>query len=133
MGVQVAIVLARAERAVFLCNKEKRGGLWGLGRNDSSSLKVFINEGFACFLFLRINGIYLSDLGNKLWLKIDGVVIWSMGGKKVMSFLQEYIIKVQAPVQNLLIRDFGSLGQFSGQGDLIEVFTIKICLREVLT
>ena len=32
-----------------------------------------------------------------------------------------------------MIRGPGGLSQFSGQGNLIEVFTISVCLREVLT
>ena len=65
MGVQVSIVLARTERTIFLCYKEKGGSLRGFGRYNSSSLKVFIDEGFAHFLFLWVERVHFSDLGNE--------------------------------------------------------------------
>ena len=65
VGIQVLIVLARAERTIFFCNEEERGGLWGFGQNNSSGFEVFLDENFAYLLFLWIKGIYLSNLRNK--------------------------------------------------------------------
>ena len=59
------IVLTRAERAIFLSNKEERCSLWGLGWDNSSGLKVFIDESLTCFLFFRIKGVYLSNFWNE--------------------------------------------------------------------
>ena len=44
MGVDVVIVLAGTEHAVFPQDKEEEGCLWGLGGDDLSFLEVFINE-----------------------------------------------------------------------------------------
>ena len=109
MGVQVSIVLARTERAIFLCYKEKGSGLWGFGRDNLSGLKVFRG------------------------LKIDGVVIGPVGRKNIVGLLREYIFKVRTPIRNFLIGGLCHLGEFGGQGDLIEMFTIGILLRKVLT
>ena len=56
-----------------------------------------------------------------------------MRGEDIMGLFGEYVFKVGAPVRDLLVGGFGSLGQFGGQNDLVEVFTVKIPLREVLT
>ena len=69
------ILLARMERTVHFRDKEKGSGLWGFGRNDSSGLQMFVDESLACFLFLQVERIYLSDLWNKRGLKVNGVVI----------------------------------------------------------
>jgi hypothetical protein len=41
MGVEILVVLARAEFAVLLFHKEERGGLRGLGGSNLSATKVF--------------------------------------------------------------------------------------------
>ena len=43
-----------------------------------------------------------------------------------MGLFGEYVFR------DLLVGGCGSLGQFGGQNDLVEVFTVKISLREVL-
>ena len=58
-----------------LGNKEERGSLGRFRQDDLSSLEIFINESFTDFLFFRIEGIHLSDLGNKQWFKINSVII----------------------------------------------------------
>ena len=94
MGVQVSIVLARMKRTVFLCHKEKGGGLWGFGWDNSSSLKVFIDKGLACFLFLWVEGVHLSDLRNERGLKVNGVVVQSVGRENIVSFLGKHVFEV---------------------------------------
>ena len=133
VGVQVSVVLARAKRTILLCDKEERGGLWGFRRDYSSSFKVFVDEHFTGFLFLRVEGIYLGNFGNKRRFKVDGVVVGSMGRKYVVGFLREHIFEIRTPIGDFLIRGFRCLGKFGGQGDLIEMFAIEILLREVLT
>ena len=133
MGVQVSIVLARTEQAIFLCYKEKEGSLRGFGRDNSSGLKVFIDEGLACFLFLWVERIHLSDLGNEQGLKVNGVVVGSVGRKNVVGLFGEHVCKVRTPIRNFLIGGLCHLGEFGGQGDLVEMFAIEILLREVLT
>ena len=66
----------------------------GLGRDNSSSLQMFIDKILARFLFLWVEGVYLSDFWNKGRFKINGVVIWSMGSKNIVRFLGKYILEV---------------------------------------
>ena len=132
MRVQISIILARAEQTILLCNKKEGSGLWRLGWDDSSGLQMFINEGLASFLFLQVKRVHFSDLWNERGFEINGVVIWSMRRQNVMGFLREHILEVGTPIRDLLIRDFSSLGQFGGQGDLVEMFAIEILLKEVL-
>ena len=75
MGIQVSIIFARVERAVFLCNEEERSSLRGLGWNDSPSSKMFFNEIFAHLLFFWVKRIYFSNLWDERWLQVNGMVI----------------------------------------------------------
>ena len=61
------------------------------------------------------------------------MVIGSVGRKNIVGSLREYILEIRTPIRNLLIRSLRCLGEFGGQRDLIEMFTIGILLREVLT
>ena len=133
VGVQVAIVLTWAERAILLSNEEEGCGLRGFGWDDPSSLQMFVNESFACFLFFWIEGVYLSDFWNEQWFEVNGVIIWLMRGENIMGLLREYVFEVGTPVRDLLIGGFGGLGQLGGQGNLAEMFAVKILLREILT
>ena len=94
---------------------------------------MFVNEGLAHLLFLWVERVYFSDLWNERGFEVYGVVIWSMGRENIMGLLGEYIFKVRTPIRDRLIGGFSSLGEFSGQGDFVEVFAIEILLREVLT
>ena len=49
------------------------------------------------------------------------------------GLLREHVFEIRTPTKNLLIRNLSSLGQFGGQGDLIEMFAVGVLLREVLT
>ena len=40
-----------------------------------------------------------------------------------MGLLREHIFEVGTPIRDLLIGNFSSLGQFGGQGDLVEMFS----------
>ena len=93
---------------------------------------MFIDESLACFLFLWVKRIYFSDLWNERGFEINGVVIWSMRGENIMGLLREPVFEIRTPIRDLLIGDLSSLGQFSGQGDLIEMFAVGILLREIL-
>ena len=94
---------------------------------------MFMNEGLAHLLLLWVERVHFSDLWNERGFEVDGVVIWSMGRENIMGFLRERVFKVGTPIRDRLIGDFSSLGEFGGQGDLVEVFAIEILLREVLT
>ena len=133
MGIQVPIILARAKRTIFLCYKEKGSGLWGLGWNNSSGLKVFIDEHLACLLFLWVERVYLDDLWDERGFKVNGVVIWSVGRKDIVGIFREHIFEVGPPIRDFLVGGLRSLGEFGGQGNLVEKFSVEILLREVLT
>ena len=75
MGVEISIVLARAEGSVFLGDKEKQCCLRRLGRDDAACFEVFIDEHSTCFVFLRVQWVDLGDFGGKQQFKINGVVI----------------------------------------------------------
>ena len=55
---------------------------------------MFIDESFACFLFLWVKGIYFGYLRNKGGLKVNGVVIWLVGRKNVVGLLGEHAFEV---------------------------------------
>ena len=93
---------------------------------------MFMNEGLAHLLFLWVERVHFSDLWNERGFEVNGVVIWSMGRENIMGLLGEHVFEVRAPIRDLLIRGFCSLGEFGGQGDLVEMFAIEILLREVL-
>ena len=133
VGVQVSVVLARAKRTIFFCNKEEGSGLWGLGRNDSSSFKVFIDKCLTCLLLLWVKRVDLGNLWNERRFEVNGVVIGLVGRKNIVGGFRKYILEIRTPVGNFLIWSFRCLGEFGGQRDLIEVFAIEILLREVLT
>ena len=107
--------------------------MWGFGWDNSSGLKVFFDECFACVLFLRVKRVYLGDLWNERGFKVNGVVVRSVRRKNVVSLLREHVFEVGTPIRNFLIGSLCHLGEFGGQCDLIEMFAIEILLREVLT
>ena len=86
------------------CNKEEGSGLWGFGWDDLSSLKVFIDECLAGFLFLRVERVYLGDLWNERGFKVYGVVIGLVGRKNIVGCFREYILEIRTPIGNFLIR-----------------------------
>ena len=133
MGVQVLVVLAGAKRTIFFSNKEEWSGLWGLGQNDSAGFKVFIDKCFTCLLLLWVKRVDFGDLWNERRFEINGVVIRSVRGKNIVGTFGEYVLEIRTPVGNFLIRSLRCLGEFGGQCNLVEVFTIEILLREVLT
>ena len=75
---------------------------------------MFVDESFACFLFLWVKRIHLSDLWNERELGVNGMVIWSMGRENVMGLLKEHIFEVRTPIGDLLIGNLSSLGQLGG-------------------
>ena len=80
---------------------------------------MFLKEGFASHHLLEIEGVYLGNFRSKHGLKINGVVIRSMGWEFVMGLLREYILKFLALIQNSrfilasVLHDLGGNGYFS--------------------
>ena len=77
MAVKVAIVLTRVECSILFRNEEEWGSLWGFGEYNASGLKMFIDESLASFLFSRVKGIDLCDLGDKGIFEFEGMKVGS--------------------------------------------------------
>ena len=86
MFVDVAVVLAWAESSVFLFDKEKGGGLRGVGRADLSRRQVLIQKVFGSFSLIGGKGVYLPNLRCKGIIKVDLVIVGSRGGNVIGSF-----------------------------------------------
>ena len=63
-----------------------------------SSLKMFIDESFASFLFGRIKRVDLRNLGDKGILEFNGVIEGSMRRENVIGFFREDISDISAKV-----------------------------------
>ena len=85
MGIQVSVVLAWAQGAVFLGNKEEGRGLWRFRQDDMSGFQMFFDEGLACLHLLRVQGINFGDFRGKSWFEVNDMVIRLMWRKFVMS------------------------------------------------
>ena len=85
MAIKVAIILTRTECSILFQNEEEWGGLWGFGGYNVSSLKIFIDESLASFLFGRVKRIDLRDLGDKGILEFNGVINGLMRGKNIIG------------------------------------------------
>ena len=107
--------------------------MWGFGWDYPSSLEVFLDELLTGLLFLWVKRVYLGNLWNKRGFKVDGMVVGSMGREYIVGFLGEHILKIRTPIRDFLIGGFRCLCKFGGQSDLIEMFSIEILLREMLT
>ena len=59
--------------------------------------EMFFNKIFASLHLHRVEQVDLCNFGDKVGVKLDGVVIGMMGRKLVMSFLWEDVGKVFAP------------------------------------
>ena len=55
---------------------------------------MFIDESLAHFLFFWVKGIYFGYLRNEGGLKVNGVVIWSVGRKNIVGLLGERVFKI---------------------------------------
>ena len=58
---------------------------------------MFFNEGFTSFHFCWVERVDLGDLGGKVWMEFNGMIIEMMGRKLVVGFLREDICKVITP------------------------------------
>ena len=70
----------------------------GFQRNNSSGFQVFFNKGLACLHLHRIERVDFGNFGNEVGAKFDGVVIGTMRGELVMSFLREDVCEVFTPI-----------------------------------
>ena len=115
--VQVVIILTRAESSILPWDEEEWGSLWGLGRYNSSSFQVFIDESFASLFFGRVKRVDLGNLGNEGVLEFDDVIKRSMRRENVVSFLREDIGEVSAKIGDWDFLGFVSLGQLGQDCD----------------
>ena len=87
--VEVTIVLAGAEFAIFLFDKEERGCLGGIGRTNLSSSQVFLQEVLSSFLFIWRKWVDFAYLRREGFIKIDFMIVGSGRGDMVGHFLRE--------------------------------------------
>ena len=89
MFVEVSVVLAGAKFAVSPFNKEEGGGLWGVGRTNLSSGKVFFKEVLGGFFLIGREGVDFAYLRCKGVVEIDLMVIGLGWGNMVSCFFRE--------------------------------------------
>ena len=111
MAVKIVIVLTRVECSILFWNEEEWGSLGGFGGYDVSSLKMFIDESLASFLFSRVKRIDFRNLGGKGILEFNGVVKGSMRGENIIGLFREDISKISAQVWDWDFPWFLSLGE----------------------
>ena len=87
MGVEISIVLAGVKGAIFLWDKEERGGLGRFGRDYTSSFQVLFDEHLTGFHFLRVQGVDFGDLRGESWPEVNDMVVGSMRWEFFMGFL----------------------------------------------
>ena len=59
MFIHVAVILAGAEAAILFFDKEEWGCLRGVQGSNLSTVKVFLEEVFRGFTFIRRKGVHL--------------------------------------------------------------------------
>ena len=94
---------------------------------------MFINGGFAGFLFCWVEQVYLSDLRNEGVLEFDGMIERAMWGKYVIGLFRKDIGKGRTEVGDRDVLWFVGLGELSRDGDLIDVFICSPCPKAILT
>ena len=70
------------------------GGFQGY---DLSGSEMFFDEGFTSFHLCWVERVDLGDLGGKVQMEFNGMIIGVMGRKLVVGFLREDIHEVVAP------------------------------------
>ena len=98
VGVQVLVVLARAEGSVLLWYKEEGGSFGGFWGDDSSGSQMFLNKRFAHFHFRWVERIDLGNFRSEVRMKFNGVVIGTVGRELVMGLLWKDVHKVFTPL-----------------------------------
>ena len=81
------IVLTGAKSSIFLGDKEEWGSLRRFGRDNTTGLEVFFDEGFTSIFFCGVQWVDFGDLGNKSVLEVNSVVKWAMRGELLIGFL----------------------------------------------
>ena len=85
VAVKVVIILAGVECSILFLNEEEWGGLWGFGGYYMSSLKMFIDESFASFLFGGVKRIDFRNLWDKGIFELNSVIKGSMRRENVIG------------------------------------------------
>ena len=132
VGIQVTIILARAKSSVFLWDKEEWGSLRGFGRDNITSFEMFLNKGFACIFFSRIEQVDFGNLRNEGILEVDGMVKGSVRGKLFIGLFRKYIGKVGAEFRDGYFFRFLYMGNFCRYGEFVQLFICKSVQRRVL-
>ena len=133
MGIQVTIILARVKSSVFLWDEEEWGSLRGFGRDNMTSFEIFLNKGFACIFFSRIEWVDFGNFRNKDILEVNDIVKRLVRGKLFVGLSRKYIGEVGAEFRDGYFFRFLSLGDFCRYGEFVQLFVCKSIQRRGLT
>ena len=118
MFVDVSVILARTKPSIFFFDKEKGGGLGGIGGMNCPRGKVLIKDVLGSFSLFRGKGVYFPDLQGESVVKVNLVVIESRWGNVVSGLLGEH-----GGEQRVFWGEcrfgfgfFGGSGEFGGSG-----------------
>ena len=75
MFIDVAVVLAWVESAVFLFDKEEQRGLGGVGRTDLPRSEIFVQKVLSGFSLVQGEGVHFPDFRGEGVVKVDLVII----------------------------------------------------------
>ena len=89
MFIQVAVILAGAEAAILLFDKEEWRCLRGIRGTNLSAVKVVLEEVLSGLLFIRREGVNLPNFGSEGVVKVDLVIIGSKWWDMVGGFFGE--------------------------------------------
>ena len=92
--IEVPVVLAEVELAIFLLNKEEERCLGGVGRVDFSSSQVFFKEVFSGLLFIGGKQVDLACLRCEGLTEVDLMIIGLGRGNMISCFFEEDLAKV---------------------------------------
>ena len=127
------IILARVKSSIFLLDKEEWGSLRGFGRDNMTGFEMFLDKGFACVFFSRIQWVDFGNLRSKDILEVDGMVKGSVRGKLFIGLFRKYIDNVGAEFRDGYFFRFLCLGDFCRYGEFVQLFICKSIQGRALT
>ena len=80
---------------------------------------MFFNKGFTHFHLCWVERIDFGDLGDKVRMQVNSVIIGAVRGELVMGCLGEDIFKVLAPVWYNWFSQLGGLSNLDGNGGFV--------------
>ena len=83
---------------------------------------MFFNESFTSFHLGWVEGVDFGNLGDKVRMEFDGMVIGAMRRKLVMGLFREDVCKVLTPFWDDWFHQLDILGDLGGDGGLVDLF-----------